>query len=81
MIDSFMFFMDKSIDLITNGGIIGMIIPDVILYQKDNSKLRERILKETHLNIALNVGDGIFEDVARPSAILIYEKTESITNQ
>lgn len=78
MIDSFMFFMDKSIDLITNGGIIGMIIPDVILYQKDNSKLRERILNETHLNIALNVGDGIFEDVARPSAILIYEKTESI---
>ena len=78
MIDSFMFFMDKSIDLITKDGIIGMIVPDVILYQKDNSKLRERILDETHLNIALNVGDGIFEDVARPSAILIYEKTESI---
>jgi len=78
MIDSFMFFMDKSIDLITKNGVIGMIVPDVILYQKDNSKLRERILDETHLNIALNVGDGIFEDVARPSAILIYEKTESI---
>ncbi|MFD1015778.1 Eco57I restriction-modification methylase domain-containing protein [Winogradskyella rapida] len=78
MIDSFMFFMDKSIDLITKDGVIGMIVPDVILYQKDNSKLRERILDETHLNIALNVGDGIFEDVARPSAILIYEKTESI---
>lgn len=77
MVDSFMFFMDKSIDLITKGGLIGMIIPDVILYQKDNSKLRERILNETHLNIALNVGDGIFEDIARPSAILIYEKTDS----
>ena len=78
MVDSFMFFMDKSIDLISSGGVIGMIIPDVILYQKDNSKLRERILNETHLNIALNVGDGIFEEVARPSAILIYQKTESI---
>ena len=77
MIDSFMFFMDKSIDLIAENGLIGMIVPDVILYQKDNSKLRERILQETHLNVALNVGDGIFEDVARPSAIIIYEKTKS----
>jgi hypothetical protein len=77
MIDSFMFFMDKSIDLIGKGSIIGMIVPDVILYQKDNSKLRERILRDTHLKFAINVGDGIFDDVARPSAIVIYEKTES----
>lgn len=75
MIDSFMFFMDKSIDITNSKGVIGMIVPDVILYQKDNFKLRERILKETQLNIALNVGDGIFEDVARPSAILVYSKT------
>jgi len=74
MIDSFMFFMDKSIDIINPNGVIGMIIPDVILYQKDNFKLRERILKETQLNIALNVGDGIFQEVARPSAIIIYSK-------
>ncbi len=77
MVDSFMFFVDKSIDITNYKGIIGMIIPDVILYQKDNSKLRERILKETQLNIAINVGDGIFEDVARPSAIVIYSKNNT----
>ncbi|MAM22440.1 MULTISPECIES: Eco57I restriction-modification methylase domain-containing protein [Flavobacteriaceae] len=77
MVDSFMFFMDKSIDLTNDIGVIGMIIPDVILYQKDNSKLREKILKETQLQIALNVGDGIFEEVARPSAIVVYSKKKS----
>lgn len=77
MVDSFMFFMDKSIDITNQLGIIGMIIPDVILYQKDNTKLREKILKETHLNIAINVGDGIFDEVARPSAIVVYSKTQN----
>ena len=77
MVDSFMFFMDKSIDLTNEVGVIGMIIPDVILYQKDNSKLREKILEETQLEIAINVGDGIFEEVARPSAIVVYSKKKS----
>ncbi|RXG23873.1 Eco57I restriction-modification methylase domain-containing protein [Leeuwenhoekiella aequorea] len=77
MVDSFMFFIDKSIDLINDVGVIGMIIPDVILYQKDNSKLREKILEETQLQIAINVGDGIFDEVARPSAIVVYSKKKS----
>lgn len=77
MVDSFMFFMDKSIDITNKLGVIGMIIPDVILYQKDNSKLRERILKETQLDLALNVGDGIFQEVARPSAIVVYSKQKN----
>ena len=77
MVDSFMFFMDKSIDITNQFGIIGMIIPDVILYQKDNSKLREKILEQTHLDLAINVGDGIFDEVARPSAIVVYSKSLS----
>ena len=71
MVDSFMFFTDKSLNITNRNGSIGLIIPDVILYQKDNENLRKKILKNSNLTHVLNVGDGIFENVARPSAIVI----------
>ena len=73
MTDSFMFFVDKSLSINAKGGWVGLIVPDVILYQKDNEKLRKKILENASLTHAINVGDGIFEDVARPSAIIIIK--------
>ncbi|MGL4378258.1 MAG: TaqI-like C-terminal specificity domain-containing protein, partial [Microcoleaceae cyanobacterium] len=54
------------------------IIPDVILSQIDNEKLREKIFKKYQLEIALNLGDAIFEDVSRPSCIILL--TSNVTN-
>ncbi|MEZ5346484.1 MAG: N-6 DNA methylase [Pyrinomonadaceae bacterium] len=76
MVDSFMFFTNKAINLTNGSGSLGLIIPDVILYQKDNEKLRRKILRTTTLTHALNVGDRIFESVARPSAIIIANKIQ-----
>jgi adenine-specific DNA-methyltransferase len=71
MIDSFMFFINLNFSLNNRSGIICQIIPDVVLYQVDNEKLREIIFQESQLAIAINLGDRIFEDVARPSCILL----------
>lgn len=71
MIDSFMFFINKSFVLKADLGFISMIVPDVVLYQVDNSKLREKILKAVQLIEVINLGDGIFQDVARASAIFV----------
>src|SRR5690606_36942502 len=70
MIDTFMFFINLSFIIKSNQGLICQIIPDVILYQVDNIKLREKILANYQLLIVANLGDNIFEDVARPSCIL-----------
>jgi adenine-specific DNA-methyltransferase len=77
MIDSFMFFINLTFSLKSKSGIICQIVPDVILYQVDNEKLRDKIFKKHQLEIAFNLGDSIFTDVARPSCIILI--TSNIT--
>ncbi|MDJ0547649.1 TaqI-like C-terminal specificity domain-containing protein, partial [Microcystis sp. M49636_WE2] len=78
MIDSFMFFVNLTFSIKSQYGLICQIIPDVILYQVDNEKLREKIFKTHQLEIAFNLGDRIFEDVARPCCIILL--TSKFTN-
>lgn len=79
MVDSFMFFIDLTLSLKSSNGIICQIIPDVILYQTDNLLLREKIFKDVQLAIALNLGDRIFDDVARPSCIILLTSIKNKT--
>ena len=81
MIDSFMFFMNLSLELVSDTGKIGMIVPDVILYQKDNEKLRKTILDNIDLSKIVNLGDNVFEDVTRPSCITVLSKTSKKTTE
>jgi len=76
MIDSFMYFVHKSKNVIKPSGKFGMILPDVILYQIDNQKLREFILNNFNVIIILNMGN-VFDKVTRPSSILILEQGQS----
>jgi len=76
MIDSFMYFVYQGCKKLSKKGSFGMILPDVILYQKDNKKLRDVILKNFKINFVLNMGD-VFKKVTRPSSILIFEKNSS----
>ena len=82
MVDTFMFFINLSFILKSNNGLVCQIVPDVILYQIDNLKLRQKILDKHQLIIVANLGDYIFEDVARPSCIIqIGDKSyKPITN-
>jgi type I restriction-modification system DNA methylase subunit len=73
MIDTFMYFVYQSLLKLNTSGYFGMILPDVVLYQKDNEKLRKIILDNFSLNMAVNVGN-VFKKVNRPSAILIISK-------
>ena len=77
MVDSFMFFIDLTLSLKSSKGIICQIIPDVVLYQSDNLLLREKIFRDVQLSLALNLGDRIFEDVARPSCIILMTSEQN----
>ncbi|MBU1209616.1 MAG: N-6 DNA methylase [Proteobacteria bacterium] len=73
MIDSFMYFVYQGCKKVKPGGRFGMILPDVILYQNDNEKLREFIMKNFKIDKLLNMGN-VFEKVTRPASIIILEK-------
>jgi hypothetical protein len=71
IVDTFMFFINLSFKIKNKVGYISQIVPDVLLYQIDNEKLRQKILSYYQLHVAVNLGDNIFEDVARASCILV----------
>jgi len=80
MIDSFMYFINLSFSLFNQSGMFGMILPDVILYQNDSVKLREKILNNSHLSVIINIGD-VFEKVTRPSSIIIFSINKNTTDE
>jgi type I restriction-modification system DNA methylase subunit len=71
MIDSFMYFVHQCALKLRHDGFFGMILPDVILYQNDNYKLREFIINRFQVRSLLNLGH-VFDKISRPSAILIF---------
>jgi adenine-specific DNA-methyltransferase len=73
MIDSFMYFVYQGAKKLKAHGRFGMILPDVLLYQKDNAKLREFILKHFQIDVILNMGN-VFEQVTRPASIIIFQR-------
>jgi adenine-specific DNA-methyltransferase len=76
MIDSFMYFTKQSLSLLKSTGRFGYILPDVLLYQTDNEKLREYLLQNYSIEQILNLGD-VFDKVIRPSCIIISNSTKS----
>lgn len=80
MIDTFMYFVDSSIGIMRINANFGMILPDVILYQTDNEKLRMSIINNTTIKNIINLGN-VFEKVTRPTAIIVYSKTNNSNNE
>ncbi|MCK4343640.1 MAG: N-6 DNA methylase, partial [Bacteroidales bacterium] len=80
MIDSFMYFVYKGSQLLNKQGSLGFILPDVILYQEDNRKLRKYLIENFKLRFIINSGD-VFEGVKRPSSILIFDSKKDLKNK
>jgi hypothetical protein len=70
-IDSFMYFVYHCSQKLNAYGYFGMILPDVILYQMDNQKLRKYIMDRFTIERVLNMGD-VFNKVTRPACIIIF---------
>jgi adenine-specific DNA-methyltransferase len=79
MIDSFMYFIYQSSGKCKILGYFGMILPDVLLYQIDNEKLRRYIVNNFRIKNILNMGD-VFDKVSRPSSILIFENSTPLNS-
>ncbi len=68
MIDSFMYFIDKGTSLVCPNGRLGMIVPDVLLYQGDNEPLRRYLTENFAIETIVN-GGNVFHGVTRPTCL------------
>ncbi|MEJ5260839.1 MAG: N-6 DNA methylase [Anaerohalosphaeraceae bacterium] len=73
MVDSFMYFISQSIRLLKQNGIFGMIVPDVLLYQNDNQKVRDMLINDHCIITIINLGN-VFNKVTRPACIVLFQK-------
>lgn len=82
MTDSYMFFINSSVTLLSNQGRFGMIIPSTLLTQTDMSLLRRHLCNNFILETVINLGDKVFgQKVLNTSTILTFNKKDPIGNK
>lgn len=79
-LESFSYFLKKSIDLLRDGGIISFILPESILNVKTHKDIREIILKNTSIKKVCYL-NRIFKNVFTPVIRLDLEKSRNNNNQ
>jgi type I restriction-modification system DNA methylase subunit len=81
MVDSYMYFIDKSINILNNSGYLGMIIPSTFLNQSDLQLLRKKIIENYNIQAVINLGDKVFgKKVLNTSTVLIVTKADSCSD-
>jgi hypothetical protein len=59
--NTFVYFISLAIKLLHNNGHFNYIVPDVLLYNKNFSKIRNYILDKTKIEIIVDIKDRVFE--------------------
>jgi predicted RNA methylase len=73
MIDSYMYFIHRSAQLLNRKGIFGMIIPSTLLTQADVEALRRFLVENFKLQTVVNLGQKVFgPKVLNTSTILVF---------
>ncbi|MCX5782091.1 MAG: N-6 DNA methylase [Elusimicrobia bacterium] len=72
--DMYRFFIERSINLLKEKGILGIIIPNTFLSAKSYQKLRSFMLNKCKLINIYDLGMNVFEGVTLESIILILQK-------
>lgn len=74
--DLFMLFLEKSINLLKEGGFLGFIIPNKFLTNNQSQRLREYILEKGKIRSILFTQEKVFSSANVNSIVLIVEKTK-----
>jgi type I restriction-modification system DNA methylase subunit len=75
--DLFTIFIERGLQKLSDGGILGFIIPDRFITNLDYQPFREFLLNSCKILKIIHLGDNVFPDVNMPSAILIIKKEKS----
>lgn len=79
--DLYCLFYEKGNDILKDNGILGFITSNKWLRANYGKSLRTYLLKNTQPQLLIDLGSGIFESATVDSNILIFKKTNTITNQ
>jgi len=79
--DLFNLFIEKSYGICKERGVVCFITPDRFITNIDYKQIRDFLLVKTALIQVIALGDGVFENVCMPSAILFFQKTISKDNK
>lgn len=75
--DIYSLFIEKSLELAKNKGIVAFVLPGNLLTNNNFSIIRQLILKRTDILEIIDLGDGIFFGVNMNMAIIILEKSNN----
>jgi len=70
--DVFGLFIEKSIQLLADGGYFGMILPSTMLNNLTFSALRRLLLERTSIRSIVNLGGHVFDAVNNDTLILLF---------
>ena len=73
--DAYGLFMDRSITLLKNKGLFGMIVPSTMLNNLTFTNLRKLILDTTSIKQIVNLGGKIFQNVTNDTLIIILKNS------
>ncbi|MGA2876145.1 MAG: N-6 DNA methylase, partial [Nitrososphaerales archaeon] len=75
--DAYGIFVEKSITLLKEGGLFGMIIPSTMLNNLTFTNLRKYLLDNTNITQIVNLGGKVFKNVNNDTLILFFRRERS----
>lgn len=70
--ESYNYFIGKFVEIANSTGGCGLIIPSSFLSQIEFEKTRKLLIDNHSIHKIINLGDGVFQDAATPTCILIF---------
>src|ERR1051325_6920653 len=61
-------------NMLKPGGRCGVLMPEGVLFRREEAKIRERLLKEFHLEAVVGLFKGAFEFAEVKACILFFRK-------
>lgn len=80
-LNTFGFFIKRSIQLVKDGGYIGMIVPNTILTQEHYQELRKNILDSCDIKSIVNYDKLPFKDAVVENITIVLNKNQTNDNK
>ncbi len=71
--DSYKVFIERSLELCKDGGMIGLVVPNTVISQDRVKDIRGLLVEQQIVDVT-DLGEGVFEDATVPSCIIVFKK-------
>jgi adenine-specific DNA-methyltransferase len=75
-VNLFTLFIEKSVNVVRDGGLVSYIIPNTLLRVTSYAEIREFMLRQTAVRQIVDLGVGVFSGATTSSIIVVLEKAK-----